>query len=80
MITRHESELILNKLVQPKPISKVKHLKTGNVYYLLNNQVIECTNGREDIEYALYMNTEGKVFCREKAEFWEKFEPMNEQN
>jgi hypothetical protein len=79
-MTRQESELLLNKLVQPKPISKVKHLKTGNMYYLLNNQVIECTNGREDIEYVLYMNTDGKLFCRERSEFSQKFEPVNEQN
>lgn len=73
-ITKQEAELVLNRLVQPKPIRRAKHLKTGNIYYLLNDRVIECTNGREDIKYTVYMNQEGMVFCRESDEFSQKFE------
>lgn len=31
-----------------------KHNKTGNKYQVLYAQVIECTNGREDIDYVVY--------------------------
>ena len=49
------------------------HNKTGNRYYLLNGNVTECTNGREDIKYAVYCNEQGRMFCREYKEFCEKF-------
>ena len=39
-----------------------KHNKTGNTYILLNDSLIECTNGREEKMYCLYANTEGKIF------------------
>lgn len=50
-----------------------KHNKTGNTYILLNDDLIECTNGREEKKYCLYANTEGKVFIREHDEFYNKF-------
>lgn len=53
-----------------------KHKKTGNVYTLLMDGLIECTNGREDKTYVLYKNVLGKRFVRERDEFMEKFEKV----
>lgn len=44
------------------------------MYILLNDELIECTNGREDKKYCLYVNLEGMVFIREHDEFYQKFE------
>lgn len=49
------------------------HNKTGNIYILLNDDLIECTNGREEKKYCLYANQEGKIFVRERDEFYDKF-------
>lgn len=57
-----------------------KHKKTGNRYIIINENVIECTNGREDIKYVVYAKEKdntidwANVFCREQEEFFEKFE------
>ena len=56
-----------------KPIRLI-HKKTGNTYFLLNDDLIECTNGREEKKYCLYVNIEGMVFVRERDEFYQKFE------
>ena len=40
---------------------------------LLNDDLIECTNGREELHYCLYINQEGKAFVREQDEFYQKF-------
>lgn len=51
-----------------------RHNKTGNTYYLLMDKVIECTNGREEKRYAVYMSAStGMIFCRESDEFYQKF-------
>ena len=55
---------------------EVKHLKTGKSYIYLG-YAIECTNGREELNYAIYARA-GKVFVREWIEFWEKFEEVEE--
>jgi hypothetical protein len=52
---------------------KYTHNKTGNTYYLLTTAAIECTNGREDIPYVVYMNEQGLIFVRERDEFYQKF-------
>ena len=51
------------------------HNKTGNLYILVQTDVIECTNGREDKKYVVYCSTATpvKVFCREQDEFYQKF-------
>lgn len=54
-------------------MKRFKHNKTGNTYILLNDDLIECTNGREEKKYCLYSNTEGKIFVREHDEFYDKF-------
>lgn len=56
-------------------ISKVVHKKTGNIYNVIFDEAIECTNGREDKAYVVYQR-DGMTFVREAAEFWEKFEPI----
>lgn len=53
----------------------VRHIKTNNLYTVLREDVIECTNGREEKRYVLYTRN-GKVFCREQQEFWRKFEEV----
>ena len=52
----------------------VIHKKTGNKYFVLHDNVIECTNGREELKYVIYENAHGMKFCREQNEFNEKFE------
>lgn len=54
-----------------------KHKKTGKIYYVILQDVIECTNGREDIKYVVYMSAHnGMKFCRKAEEFYQKFEKM----
>ena len=53
--------------------NKYMHLKTGNMYDVLLENVIECTNGREGKCYVLYSNDENMWFCREFEEFHKKF-------
>ena len=50
----------------------VRHNKTGEIYTVLYTDVIECTNGREELRYVIYAKAD-KLFCREQKEFWEKF-------
>lgn len=55
-----------------------KHKKTGNLYIILYDKAIECTNGREDINYTVYTSiNNGKVFVRQTNEFYQKFERVN---
>lgn len=57
--------------------TKVIHKKTGNIYYILGEPCINCTNGHEYqvmIQYALPSML--KKFVREQSEFWEKFEKV----
>lgn len=64
----------------------VKHLKTGNEYVVLNEDVIECTNDRADkgITYVVYAKKAADgigidysmIFCREQEEFWRKFKRL----
>ena len=60
--------------MQQKPVKQFTHKKTGNTYFLLNDELIECTNGREDKKYCLYASLAGMVFVREANEFYQKFE------
>lgn len=54
---------------------KYVHLKTGNEYYVIKRDIIECTNGREEKRYVLYYR-DGKFFCREQVEFDQKFRKL----
>lgn len=55
--------------------TKVVHLKTGNEYFVVQRDIIECTNGREEKKYVLYYR-DGKFFCREQEEFDQKFKEL----
>lgn len=58
--------------MQIEPIGRVVHVKTGNYYFVIRRDVIECTNGREEKKYVLYYRN-GMFFCREQGEFDQKF-------
>ena len=70
-ISRKDAQRIQQWVVH-KPIRYI-HKKTGNIYFLLNDNLIECTNGREEKKYCLYANLEGVLFVRERDEFYQKF-------
>ena len=50
-----------------------EHLKTGNIYYVLElGDIIDCTNSRDGTHVKLYYR-DGKFFVRETEEFKQKF-------
>ena len=55
----------------------VVHLKTGNIYFVIS-KIINCTNKANDCIMVLYVNTAGQMFCREEAEFWQKFKVLDD--
>lgn len=57
---------------------KFKHLKTGNIYEMLRDDVINCTNANDEQIMVLYKNDNypDKIFVREKSEFYLKFEEI----
>lgn len=60
-----------------KNTTAYKHKKTGHIYYVILDDVIECTNGREELHYTVYMSAvTTQKFCRERNEFLEKFEAV----
>lgn len=54
---------------------KFKHLKTGNIYEMIRDDVINCTNANDEQIMVLYKNDNcpDKIFVREKSEFYNKF-------
>lgn len=54
---------------------KYRHKKTGNVYYKVCS-CIECTNHRENLSYIVYQSSDGRLFCREASEFYDKFDKV----
>ncbi len=57
---------------------KFKHIKTGNIYEVLRDDVINCTNANDNQIMVMYRNYEfqDKLFVREKGEFFQKFESL----
>ena len=56
--------------------TKFKHLKTGDTYYLIRDDVKNCTNANDQQIMVLYKR-EGYpdlLFVREKEEFYNKLE------
>lgn len=53
-----------------------KHIKSGNLYYVIDDDMINATNELNGQRYVLYCSAENmnKKFCREYQEFNEKFE------
>ena len=72
-ITKALVKKLTQNVMQQKPVKQFTHKKTGNTYFLLNDELIECTNGREDKKYCLYVSLAGMVFVREREEFYQKF-------
>jgi len=67
-------------MTENNKLSVWKHKKTGNLYVVIYDEAIECTNGREDIDYTVYTKLDdvkdmnGKIFVRQTNEFYKKFE------
>ena len=58
----------------------VTHVKTGNIYNVLREDIIDTTNVRGgDEKVVLYQNIGGDLFVRERQEFWEKFRSAAEK-
>ncbi len=51
------------------------HLKTGNTYEMVRDDVINCTNANDNQVMVLYKRPDlpDMIFVREKDEFYEKF-------
>lgn len=52
------------------------HNKTGNEYYVLFGDALNCTNGQVETEYVVYKKVSDnavETFIREREEFLEKF-------
>jgi hypothetical protein len=60
------------------PIRAYKHLKTGNVYFVVG-QVVNATNGKDNELMILYENEHGR-FVREESEFFKKFKRFKHQD
>jgi len=56
--------------------SHVVHIKTGNVYEILYEDIINATNAQDGQEMIMYKNKDGMIFVREKKEFFEKFRKL----
>ncbi len=57
---------------------KFRHLKTGNIYEMVRDDVINATNANSEQIMVLYKSDlhKDKLFVREKNEFYEKFKPI----
>ena len=47
--------------------------KTWDVYVVLEHGAINATNAQDGQCMVVYADSKGRVFCRERAEFLEKF-------
>ena len=55
---------------------KCKNLKNGNIYEIIREDIINCTNSNDGELMVMYKNDKfpDKIFVREKTEFYQKFE------
>ena len=55
-----------------------KHLKTGNIYTMLRDDIINCTNANDEQIMVLYKREDKPdlLFVREKEEFYKKFKEI----
>lgn len=60
-------------------MQKYEHLKTGNIYELVRDDVINCTNANSEQIMVLYKNPQHPdlIFVREKEEFFQKFKKLD---
>lgn len=59
-------------------MKKFEHIKTGNIYEMVRDDVINCTNANDDQVMVLYKRPEypDLIFVREKNEFFQKFKEL----
>lgn len=62
-----------------KKSMRVVQKETGNVYTVIVDNAIDCTNERDGTQVVVYCNVEGMWFVREAKEFWQKFEKKEKQ-
>lgn len=57
---------------------KFRNIKNGNIYEVIREDVINCTNANDNQIMVMYKNDNypDKVFVREKSEFYIKFEEV----
>ncbi len=55
-----------------------RHIKTGNTYFMIRDDVINCTNANDHQIMVLYERPDFPelIFVREKEEFYKKFEKI----
>ncbi len=54
-----------------------RNKKNGNLYFSLDT-ITNATNAQDDQEMILYRPAESeRLFCREREEFHQKFDPVN---
>ena len=60
--------------------TKFKHLKTGDTYYMIRDDVKNCTNANDNQIMVLYKRDgyPDLLFVREKEEFYKKFKKISE--
>lgn len=56
------------------------HIKTGHVYELVQDKVINATNAQDGERMVLYTNLQGDWFVREHSEFHQKFKVKGGRN
>ena len=61
-----------------KMTTKFKHLKTGDLYEMIRDDVINCTNANDHQIMVLYKRDgyPDLIFVREKEEFYRKFQKI----
>ena len=57
---------------------KYRNKKTGKFYFIEHYYVINATNANDGQAMILYRNELGGLLVRERTEFFEKFEEVNE--
>ena len=60
-------------------MQKFRHLKTGNTYEMIRDDVINCTNANDHQTMVPYKPPDypDLIFVREKEEFFQKFEAID---
>lgn len=54
-----------------------RNISNQKLYKIINDIVIDTTNGQGDKLMVLYKNKEGKKFVREREEFYQRFQRTN---
>lgn len=58
------------------PRHMFRNIKTKSLYFLLYDEATCTTNGTQNGQVmVVYADATGRVFCRKRSEFYEKFEP-----